>query len=227
MKPTQPKYTVIYDVNEKFDDDATVVTAAVVDGVEDGYYPVKSLHTATRLRKARRSCCGICCCVTSSICGVFLLLLVMIGVAYYTMIVKGVRMVTVETPVDFPIVTVANQELRDFSDQVDAFIKSILNRDSTSSEIQDLVIPARIVNGAISQSDYMRGHAFVVMKENEFLFQTSLPMDMLPGVIIVSLSRLWTPRRQRRQRDRELPPHRSISARSYRRTTMVPCSWRN
>lgn len=184
MKPIQPKYTVIYDVNEKYDD-ADEVATAVVDSDDDVYYPVKTLH-ATPLahrRKARRSCCGICCCITSSIFGCFFVLLVILGIAYYAMIVKGVRMVTVETPIDFPIVTVSNKELQAVADDIDTFIKSILNDDGTDSvtKTKDLIIPSRIVNGAISQSDYLRGHAQVIMKENEFIFQTSLPMDMFPG----------------------------------------------
>ena len=190
MKPVEPKYTVIDDVNEKYykdTDEGTAVTVATVSD-DDVYYPVKQSLTAsavsTRRRKARRRCCGICCCITSSICGCFFLLLVLIGVAYYAMIVKGVRMITVETPIDFPIVTVSDEEFQVVLDEIETFVNSIMDTDGiidNMTPIQDLIVPSSFVNGAISQSEYLRGHAQVIMKENEFIFQTSLPMDLFPG----------------------------------------------
>ena len=183
MKTNQPKYTVISDVNDKYnenDEVATAVTTAVLQYDDD--YDDNATYLSKR-RKARRSCCGICCCVTSVMCGCFLLLLIMIGIAYYSMIVYGVRMITVETSIDFPIVTVSEKELEVVSDDIDDFMQSILNDDGCEGGMttKDLIISSRIVNGAISQSDYLRGHAQVIMKENEFIFQTSLPMDMFPG----------------------------------------------
>jgi hypothetical protein len=87
----------------------------------------------------------------------------------------------VETPIDFPIVSVSDMELEQVSSEIETFIKSIVNDDDGTTPTEDLIISSRIVNGAISKSDYLRGHAQVIMKENEFIFQTSLPMDMFPG----------------------------------------------
>ena len=92
-------------------------------------------------------------------------------------------MITVATPIDFPIVTVSEQDLQVVSDEISHFIKAIRECDGIDSgkEIKDLIISSRILNGAISQSEYLRGHAQVIMKENELIFQTSLPMDFFPG----------------------------------------------
>lgn len=182
--PPKYQYAAIYEANEKYDDTDEVATAVTaVDDEDDIYYPVKPIHTTsvTKRRKASRSCCCICGCITLSVFICFLMLIVVIGIVYYAMIGKGVRMVTVETPIDFPIVSVSDMELEEFSSEIETFIKSIVNDDDGTTPTEDLIISSRIVNGAISQSDYLRGHAQVIMKENEFIFQTSLPMDMFPG----------------------------------------------
>ena len=183
LPPSKYQYATI-DVakHEKYHDDEVATVMTTVDA--DVYYPVKQSHTTMKRRKGtpRRSCCCICGCITLTIFACFFLLILLLAIVQFAWIVKGVRMVTVDTPIDFPIVTLSQIELLQVSNDIGTFVQSVLNDDgTTTTNIKDLVLSARMVNGAISQSDYLRGHAQVILKENEFIFQTSLPMDMLPG----------------------------------------------
>ena len=126
----QPEYTLIYDIDEKYDETykttasavkpPTTATAVLESADVDVYmrnafhsYPTNptqaaKCHKACRSTK-RRSYCGICCCITSSLCGCFFLVPVILGIACYAVIVRNVHMISLATPIDFPIVTVSDQ----------------------------------------------------------------------------------------------------------------------
>ena len=191
----QPKYEAIHDHdrddNEKKHTTTDTVAAIVVTTEEEDEVLWKPLTLEQRHRTTRRAggcrcvprtCCGVCCCISLTLFALLMLLFVAIFVAYYALLVTGVRMITVETPVAFPTENIYTKELDAFGNDADVFIQAILNNDGNDSiDTPDLVISSHVVNGAIAQCDYLKGHAQVTMKENEFIFQTSLPMDMFPG----------------------------------------------
>jgi hypothetical protein len=160
-----PKYSAIYD-------------AEAIDASES-IYPVKQAkRTKAKAKDKSRSCCCTCLYVTLAIFVVFFLLLAWLGYAVYHMIAKEVQWATVETPVDLPVAPVPDSELEVFKDQAKLFFDQILN-DQVPED--DLVVTSTILNGMIAHSDYLRGHMRVRMQPDEFLLETSLPADYLPG----------------------------------------------
>jgi hypothetical protein len=160
-----PKYSVVYDVE--------------ASDLSESIYPVKQAkRTKANAKSKGRSCCCTCLYVTLAIFVVFSLLLTLLGFAVYHMIANQVQWATVETPVDLPVAPVPSSELEVFKDQAKLFFDQLLD-DQVPQD--DLVVTSKVLNGLIAQSDYLRGHMRVQMKPDEFLLETSLPADYLPG----------------------------------------------
>jgi hypothetical protein len=160
-----PKYSVVYD--------------AEAGDLSESIYPVKQAkRTKANAKSKGRSCCCTCLYVTLAISVVFFLLLTLLGFAVYHMIANQVQWATVETPVDLPVAPVPSSELEVFKDQAKLFFDQLLD-DQVPQD--DLVVTSKVLNGLIAQSDYLRGHMRVQMKPDEFLLETSLPADYLPG----------------------------------------------
>ena len=141
--------------DEKHDDD---------DNVDDDEHSDTENEPFTRTaqhpkvsRHVGRSCCGICGCVTMTICSGILLLMIGLVVFAYFIIATGVQRYTVAAPIDIPIITVPETELNNTFHQIVNYIDGINSVDDIHniSRTDKLIISSRFVNGVIAETDYL------------------------------------------------------------------------
>ena len=101
------------------------------------------------------------------------------GYRWYRWVSREVQQFTVTEPVSFPINAVPTRELEILKDNAKLFWDSI--QASVVPDHKDLVLSARVANGVIAASDFLRTNALAEIKNNELKMSVSIPTDGVPG----------------------------------------------
>ena len=181
-----PKYDESFNNDAMIDDNDDEVADNRDDGDTVTFAAVQEPLTARtkRPRSFCRHCFVMCGGITVTVFSCVTLVMIGLGFVGYAIVATGVRRYTVETPIDITNITVPKEEMTETFHEIEHFIKCISNFDEVhnSSGATDLIISSRFMNGIISHRDYLRRYAHVIMKENELLFQTSVPLShFIPG----------------------------------------------
>lgn len=144
---------------------------------EESVYPVKPRTVRRPIR--RLSSCNK---ILLTLVIVFVLLpfalTLLVGISGYFYIAGRVKSLTVVEPRSYPVVEFPDGELQLMEDRATLFFDTLkAGRVPTN----DLIFTADEINGLIASSDYLRGNAFVQIEEDKITFETSLPMQFLPG----------------------------------------------
>lgn len=105
-------------------------------------------------------------------------LLVLFWFSVYQMTVLNVVNFTIKIPVDLPMQAIPEPVQTVFLKQAKLFFAEILKNEVPED---DLIVTSDVINGLISQSEYLRGHMRVEVTPNRLTVKTSLPTDFLPG----------------------------------------------
>jgi hypothetical protein len=132
---------------------------------------------APRRLKKQRSCVEIVCWVILFVLLLSTVLLVATGWILWKTVAQQVERFTVTTPVYYPIVDVPRAELDVVKDQAATFVDRLRAGDVP----EDLTLTERQMNGFIGRSQYLRGNAAVRIDHHKISFDSSLPVEGLPG----------------------------------------------
>jgi hypothetical protein len=113
--------------------------------------------------------------IASFVLAVFI---VLSGFGMYQLTAWNVEDFTIKIPVDLPMQPIPEPELPIFLMNASDFFDKILKNQVPE---EDLIVTSDVINGLISQSDYLRGHMRVELAPNRLTVKTSLPTDFLPG----------------------------------------------
>lgn len=103
------------------------------------------------------------------------------GYRWYKYVSREVQRFTVTEPVSYPVNQVPSSELQALKDSAKLFWDSIQAGVVVPDNNKDLVVTARVANGFIAASDFLRMNALAEMKDNELKMSVSLPTDGVPG----------------------------------------------
>lgn len=103
------------------------------------------------------------------------------GYRWYKFVSREVQRFTVTEPVSFPVHQVPTSELEALKDSAKLLWDSIQAGVVVPDSIKDLVVTARVANGFIAASDFLRTNALAEMKNNELKMSVSIPTDGVPG----------------------------------------------
>jgi len=155
-----------------------------IDPSEEYAYPVKiqkkkkeCKHGNCKKGRCIKRCLKVVCKVALALFALVAAFAAIAGYRWHRWASEHVQQWTVTEPSALPVVDVPASELDAARDAAEIFWDSI----QRGTVPEDLVVPARDINGFLAASDFLRGNAFAEIETNKYQASVSLPTDGLPG----------------------------------------------